>query len=81
MNFKPKNDKELLAMDLAINLNDLSNLSLYIAYANKYPSGFLRKVLGQVLEVPIDRIRKSRGALFNHLVKKYAEQSNQNPGD
>ena len=81
MDFKPKNEKELLAWDLANNLNDLSNLPLFISYANKYSSGLLRKALGDALEVPLSKIKKSRGALFNHLVKKYAGQANQNPGD
>ena len=81
MDFKPKNEKELLAWDLANNLNDVASLPLYISYANKYSSGLLRKALGNALDVPANKIRKSRGALFNHLVKKYAGQTNQNPGD
>jgi len=81
MDFRPKNEKELLAWDLANNLNDTANLPFYISYANRYSSGLLRKALGAALEVPANRIRKSRGALFNHLVKKYAEQTNENPGN
>lgn len=81
MTFKPQNEKELLAWDLANNLNDMTSLPLFISYANKYPAGFLRKVLGTVMEVPSERIRKSRGALFNHLVKKYAGQINPDPRD
>lgn len=79
MDFKPKNEKELLAWDLANNLNDFASLPLYISYANKYSDGLLRKALGDALEVPANKIRKSRGALFNHLVKKYAGQVNPDP--
>jgi hypothetical protein len=75
MNFKPKNEKELLAWDIANNLDDHINLPCYISYANKYPASLLRKILGDVLEVPSVRIRKSRGALFNHLVQKYAKEN------
>ena len=76
MTFKPQTEKELLAADLAYKLNDLSNLPLYISYANKYPDNLLRKVLGEVMEIPQSKIKKTRGALFNHLVQKYARESN-----
>lgn len=79
MNFKPKNEKETLALDLASKLSDLANLPLYISYAYRFPEGILRKALGDVMEVPIGKIKKTRGALFNHLVQKYARENN--PGD
>lgn len=79
MTFKPKNEKELLAVDMAYKLNDVANLPLYISYANRYPASLLRKAMGEVMEIPLSNIRKTRGALFNHLVQKYAKQSN--PGD
>ena len=60
MDFKPKNEKELLAWDLANNLNDFASLPLYISYANKYSDGLLRKALGDALEVPANKIRKTR---------------------
>ena len=78
MNFKPQNEKELLAADLAQELNDLPNLPMYIAYANKYPEGLLRKALGAAMEMPQNKIKRTRGALFNHLVQRYAKE---NPGD
>lgn len=74
MNFKPKNEKEALALELASRLSDLANLRLYISYAYKYPEGVLRKSLGEAMEVPFRNIKKSRGALFNHLVQKYAKE-------
>ena len=79
MTFKPQTEKEVLAVDIAYKLNDLANIPLYISYANKYPESLLRKALGEALEIPLSKIRKTRGALFNHLVQKYAKQSN--PGD
>jgi len=71
--FKPKTKKELLALDLAEELNDRKNLSLYLRCAEKYPESFLRKVLSEVKEIPAERIKKSKAALFCYLVKKYAE--------
>ena len=80
MNFKPQSQKEQLAVDLAARLEDLRSLPLYLSYAHKYPEGILRKALGEVMEIPLSKIKKSRGALFNHLVQKYARQQD-NPGD
>jgi len=68
--FKPRTREELLAVDLAQALNDYQGLPLYISYAKKYPEAFLRKILGQVTEIPPEKIRKSKGALFNHLVQR-----------
>lgn len=64
-----------LAMDIAAALADQENLALYISYCRKYPIWLLRKVLGEVKEIPAERIKKSRGALFNYLVQKYAKET------
>jgi len=79
--FKPGNGKELLALDLADALNDRNNLPLYLSYAKRFPEQLLRKVLGEVKEVPLKKIKKSRGALFNHLVQKYAQKTDNNSRD
>lgn len=79
--FKPTSREELLALDLAVALDDPRGLPLYLSYARRFPESFLRQVLGEVKEMPSERIKKSRAALFNHLVHKYAQTTNQNPGD
>ena len=61
-----------MARELAFSLNDPECLSLYESYTQTYPESLLRKILGEVLEVPAERIKKSRGALFTYLLKKYA---------
>ena len=71
--FIPRTKEDLLALDLADELNDRKNLSLYLHCAKKYPEPFLRRVLGEVKEIPTERIKKSKAALFTYLVKKYAE--------
>jgi cell division protein FtsI/penicillin-binding protein 2 len=76
--FKPKTREELLALDIARELNDLKALSLYLSYARKYPESLLRRVLGEVKEIPIRRIKKGRAALFNYLIKKYAQEASKN---
>ncbi len=76
--FKPKTREELLAKDLAKALKDRKGFPLYLSYARKYPESLLRKVLGEVKEIPDTRIKKSRGALFNHLIQKYAKETSKN---
>jgi len=72
--FKPKTREELLALDLARGLNDLQGLSLYLSYAKRYPETVLRKALAEVRRIPAHKIKKSRGALFNHIIQKYARE-------
>jgi len=77
--FKPETKEELLALDLAQGLNDLTNLNQYLSYVQRYPESLLRKILGEVKEIPSFKITKGRGALFNYLLKKYV-QGTQNFG-
>jgi biotin operon repressor len=71
----PGTRQELLAFDLAEALNDRKSLSVYLSYAKKYPESILRRVLGDVMEIPADEIKKSRAALFSYLIKKYAQEN------
>jgi biotin operon repressor len=77
-NFKPKTREELLALDIAQALKDRNGFPLYLSYAKKYPESLLRRVLGEVKEIPDEKIKKSRGALFNHLIQKYAKETSKN---
>ena len=77
-NFKPKSREELLALDLAKALKDRKGLPLYLSYSKRYPESFLRKVLGEVKEIPDRKIKKSRGALFNYLIQKYVQKASKN---
>lgn len=79
--FRPTNRQELLALDLAEALNDRQGLALYLSYAKRYPESLLRQVLGEVKEIPSEKIKKSRGALFNHIIQKYGQTTNNHPGD
>lgn len=76
--FTPKTREELLALDLADALNDRKALALYLSYARRFPESLLRKALGEAKEIPEEQIRKSRAALFNHLVRKYVKEYKNN---
>jgi hypothetical protein len=69
-NFEPRSKEELLALDLARDLDDLPNLACYISLTKKYPEYLIRRTLAVVKAVPQNKIRKSRGALFNFLIRR-----------
>jgi len=69
--WSPRSREELLAWDLAAALDDEKGLPFYIFCAKRYPEAFLRAVLGRVMEIPENRIKKSRGALFNYIVQSH----------
>lgn len=70
--------QELLAMDLAAGLDDEANLRFYFSVCRKYPEEFLRETYGRVREIPLNKIKKSRGALFNYLIQKHEKDNNRN---
>ena len=70
--------EEILAGDLADGLDDKLNFAFYLSVARRYPEDFLRKVYSHVKEIPLNKIKKSRGALFNYLVQKYENRGKDN---
>ncbi len=79
--FKPKTRKELLASDLAKGLNDSKSLPFYLSVVRQYPEPLLMKLLGEVREIPIEKIKKSRAALFNYLLQQHAKGNSKNNRD
>ncbi|MFA5393972.1 MAG: hypothetical protein WC081_06195 [Candidatus Ratteibacteria bacterium] len=65
---------ELLAMEISNGLNDKESLRAYLSLCRKYPEPFLRKVYKEVKELPIEKIKKSRGALFTYLIQKLCKE-------
>ncbi|MDD5430671.1 MAG: hypothetical protein PHP03_00375 [Candidatus Pacebacteria bacterium] len=68
----------LLAKELAEGLNDTKNIRYYISAAMKHQEDFLWDIYARVMEIPLHKVRKSRGALFAYLVKKHGKD---NPGN
>ena len=73
--FQPNSREEYLAQELAERLDDPKGLPLYLNITRRYSESSIRQMLGRVLEMPPDRIRTSRGALFNWLMHHYGERS------
>lgn len=78
---EPKTRTELLAMDIAAGLRDQDHLDRYLSLANRYPEDILRRILSETKQVPDSRIKKSRAALFNHLLKKHVQETSHDSGD
>ena len=62
---------ELTAKHIAQVLGDEKNIALYEAYVKRYPRDVIAKAYDQVLKTPHHRIKKSLGAYFTFLVRKY----------
>jgi len=74
--------RDALAFEIAQTLNDEKNLALYLAYCRRYSAEIINRAFEVVKETPIERIKRSRGAFFTYLVKRYAQNQNHpNPGD
>ena len=59
-----------MARELASDMGDMRNLAYYQKMVRQVPVYILRRARGEVLEEP--HIKKSRGAMFAHLVKKHS---------
>ena len=66
---------EELAQELAERLGDPDGYRNYVKLSRLYSESSLRSILSKVLEVPAERIRKSRGALFTSLVQRDGEKA------
>ena len=64
----PKTREESLALEIAEKLGDQKNAPFYLKMAETYSEHRIREVLEKVERVPEERIRVSRGALFNWLI-------------
>ncbi|PCI19442.1 hypothetical protein COB64_03865 [Candidatus Wolfebacteria bacterium] len=69
--------EKLLANQLAIRLKDIENVNLYENFCQVYTSQSLTETLGKVEAFPDDKIRKTKGALFTYLIKRYGKKQSQ----
>jgi hypothetical protein len=73
---EPVDEPELestFAREIATALDDHSHLELYEEIVETHPRAVVERALRDAKAMPASRIRKSRGALFTHLVRQYAE--------
>jgi len=73
---------ERLAYRVADGLGDMENLKLYQSYCRRFSSDIILKAFVRAKEPTPDKIKVSRGALFNFLVQLYAKKrTNNNSGN
>jgi hypothetical protein len=63
-----------LAYRVADGLGDMKNLGFYRSYCRRFPADMILKAYVRAKEPHPDKIRVSRGALFNFLVQLYAKR-------
>jgi hypothetical protein len=63
-----------LAVELAEALHDTDSLLFYQNLVKIHSESFLRDLLAKVLAIPNEKIRKTRGALFNYMVQQHAHK-------
>jgi hypothetical protein len=71
---KPRDDRTLTAEFLASVLDDEQNLQALKLLVEGASTEVLKDALAETLAVPIERIRKSRGAYFTALVRRLTER-------
>ena len=72
----PSPSKHPLAIEISQDFKDEENFEYYQSVSQKYPPELINKAFNKVKSIPDSKIRKSRGALFTYLIKKYASQKN-----
>lgn len=66
-----------LAYRVADGLGDMKNIALYRNYCRRFPTEIILNAFVRAREVAPNKIKKSRGALFNYLCKQmYAKRRN-----
>ena len=83
-NAMSKNDQEELAQEIAKGLGEEQLLPIYRSFVRRYPEEVVRRAYQETIAFPAERIHKTRGAVFNYLLKKYVREvqsGTQNPGD
>lgn len=69
-------EDEILAREIADALDDEKNKKLFVKFCEEYTHESLIELMRQVKNIPDEKIRKSKGALFTFLVKQDAKRKN-----
>lgn len=68
--FVPHNATDYLAHEIANAFGDLAKLPYYRHICQKFGHEFVYRVFREVMAYPSEKIRKSRRALFHHIINK-----------
>jgi len=72
-----------LASRIAAGLGEPEELKTFRQIIQRFPEAAVLRAYEEARNFPIEKIRKSKGAIFNYLVNKYARQHQrlENPRD
>jgi hypothetical protein len=70
--FAPRTEADLLALDIARTFRDEVHLPAYRFFCGKYDLALVRRAFAETQATPQERIRRSRFALFQFLLRKHA---------
>lgn len=62
-------EQEKLALEIAHALDDMESIQWHRKMVARYSEEYLRSKLNKVLAMPESKIQKSRGALYNSLLR------------
>ena len=79
--FIPKTKQDRLAWTIAQGLGEEDYVAIFPSLVLHYPEQVIQRAYEEALAIPVEKVRKSRGAIFNYLVKKYARQHQQDEKD
>ena len=74
-NDNDSNDGDLTAEYIAKSFYDKENIVFYVHAFSNYPKTIIKKALRQVNNISAHKIKRSMGAPFNYLMKKFNEKS------
>ena len=70
-----KSREVAIALEICQAFKDEKNLPLYLSYVKKYDFEIIKKAFKEAMKPPANKIKKTRGALFNYLVQYYAGEN------
>ena len=71
LHFEPQSDADALAWEIAQAFHDEINLRQYRRICASHERSFIYITYKDVMSIPIDRVRKSRAAIFFHKIREY----------
>ena len=69
--FIPKNAADALALEIARSFGDETHLSLYRQVCATHNRSLVYRAYREALDMPAERVRKSRRAIFFFIVHQY----------
>ncbi len=74
LDYHPRTDADRLALQIARGLGEEKRFPEYRIICENRSEEIIRKAYDRAINTPVEKIRKSRSALFFYLVNKYTHE-------